>query len=1222
MRLLRIRAWLWLILLTPLLPGAWTQVSWAQSASVPLVPVEVITQNGFARLIFKWEGLTLAPRPPAYTVDIENGVLVLRFAQAYDVNLDLLIEQTEEFIALIRQDADKKTLRMALKDTLRIQSNIDDLDFAVDLIPLNYEGDPAPHASPRPAIDLELLVITAVKREVPSAAELRKLQVAAKPIPLDAPRLPVKVIRNDTRSRVIFQWPEAVGYDIVRQGNTVVANFNQLARPALTRLRVDPPRFVKTAEAVKRFGGLEVRIDVDPDTDFTHFRQDSDVVIDILAAGTNVHEEAITHKEPPTDEETVAHEEPGAHEEPDEHVVASADHKVDAGHASAEPGPFETIPPLPSFARAKPENPEAVQSTGEEVVAADHSVGPLPSELTPAFHEPDVAAEHPVSQADASDGQARAAAFTHVSEVQVDLIETDEGVEIAFPWGRDVAAAVFKRGDHLWVIFDAVAELDLSKFKRGSHYEVGDVADYSTSDLTFLRMELGPRTLVTVKAERHGWRLHVWETTIGTTQNIELVTDVSDPGQARIYADMPSANSVHHITDPEVGDDIVVVTALGPAQRMDSSRKFVDFVAMATSHGIAIQPIAEDLDVSNKYGIVSITKDSGLAVTGAISSVDVSSVDSSIQYEAPDALAGADPDPALMTGNEIPGFVDFVGWAGNPDTGYYATLAILNDELSKAPKRAQSMRRLDLARFYFAHNLLAETIGVLNSIEQAHPVFALRPQFVSLKGATQHRMHRNKLALETLSHGSVKSDPGAAIWRGMAMEELDFHKNARTELALGMKYEDRYPKAWRARFQLAETKAALGVRDLEDATIMWENIHLRDLSDEGRAEAYLVQGKMLREYGEPALALEFFRRVFPLTDGEMAHRSRYNEVTMLYDVGEMEADDAIDRLERLRYQWRGDDLELRTMRSLGEIYVDEERYRDALSAMRFGFKFKPQHPVSRDMRNTMSNVFETLFLDGKANTLKMTSAIALFYDFKELTPIGTKGDRMIRLLTERLVSIGLLDQAAELLEHQVRYRLKGTGRSQVAMRLALIQLRNKQPEKAFSAISSTRFAGLTPKLRGQRRLIEARSLADMGRHEHAIELLEDDITPEAETLRANIYWDADNWPETGRIYEELLEEDWGTDKDLTNEARTNVMRMSIAYALVDDKASLQRVRRKFGVKMMSSPDAQAFNIATGDLTLQGAAFRDVLRRVNSIDTFEAFMSDFKSRFGDDGTMVN
>ena len=154
------------------------------------------------------------------------------------------------------------------------------------------------------------------------------------------------------------------------------------------------------------------------------------------------------------------------------------------------------------------------------------------------------------------------------------------------------------------------------------------------------------------------------------------------------------------------------------------------------------------------------------------------------------------------------------------------------------------------------------------------------------------------------------------------------------------------------------------------------------------------------------------------------------------------------------------------------------------------------------------------------------------------------------------------------------------------------------------------------------RLIEARALSDMGRFNHAVELLEDDVSPEAELLRANIYWDADNWPETGRVYESILESKWGTDEALPNDARASVMRMAIAYALVDDKPALERIRRKFGVQMTASPDAQAFNIATGDLALRGVAFRDVLRRVNSIDTFESFMTDFKNRFGDDGSLLN
>ena len=68
--------------------------------------------------------------------------------------------------------------------------------------------------------------------------------------------------------------------------------------------------------------------------------------------------------------------------------------------------------------------------------------------------------------------------------------------------------------------------------------------------------------------------------------------------------------------------------------------------------------------------------------------------------------------------------------------------------------------------------------------------------------------------------------------------------------------------------------------------------------------------------------------------------------------------------------------------------------------------------------------------DGDA--MPAVEALGLFYDYRELTPIGRRGDEMIRRLTDRLVAVDLLDQAAELLQHQVDHRLQGAARAQVA----------------------------------------------------------------------------------------------------------------------------------------------------------------------------------------------
>ena len=63
----------------------------------------------------------------------------------------------------------------------------------------------------------------------------------------------------------------------------------------------------------------------------------------------------------------------------------------------------------------------------------------------------------------------------------------------------------------------------------------------------------------------------------------------------------------------------------------------------------------------------------------------------------------------------------------------------------------------------------------------------------------------------------------------------------------------------------------------------------------------------------------------------------------------------------------------------------------------------------------MNQVFRDLFLDGSANQMSEVSALALYYEFRELTPAGSDGDEMIRKLSDRLVAVDLLVQAAELL---------------------------------------------------------------------------------------------------------------------------------------------------------------------------------------------------------------
>src|SRR3546814_13655683 len=88
----------------------------------------------------------------------------------------------------------------------------------------------------------------------------------------------------------------------------------------------------------------------------------------------------------------------------------------------------------------------------------------------------------------------------------------------------------------------------------------------------------------------------------------------------------------------------------------------------------------------------------------------------------------------------------------------------------------------------------------------------------------------------------------------------------------------------------------------------------------------------------------------------------------------------------------------------------------------------------------MSDEFAKLFLDGGAQSLPPLTALALYYDYRELTPPGPEGDEIISKLADRLVSVDLLNRAAELIEHQITYRLRGDARAKAGARLAVVYL--------------------------------------------------------------------------------------------------------------------------------------------------------------------------------------
>jgi hypothetical protein len=223
---------------------------------------------------------------------------------------------------------------------------------------------------------------------------------------------------------------------------------------------------------------------------------------------------------------------------------------------------------------------------------------------------------------------------------------------------------------------------------------------------------------------------------------------------------------------------------------------------------------------------------------------------------------------------------------------------------------------------------------------------------------------------------------------------------------------------------------------------------------------------------------------------------------------------------------------------------------------------------------------------------------------------------MIRRLADRLVSVDLLDQAADLLQYQVDHRLQGAGRAQVATRLAVIYLMNRKPDRALATLGATRTADLSTELRNERLLLEARALSDQGRHDFALEVIANVDGREALRLRSDILWAAHRWRESAEQIEVMYGDRWKEWTPLTDVERSDILRAEIGFALGEDTLGLGRFREKYAAKMAGTPDARAFEIVSAPLGTSGAEFGDVAHAAASVDTLDGFLRDMKARYPD------
>ncbi len=765
------------------------------------------------------------------------------------------------------------------------------------------------------------------------------------------------------------------------------------------------------------------------------------------------------------------------------------------------------------------------------------------------------------------------------------------GVVLHFPWQTNVAAAAFKRNDSLWVVFDAPTIVRHSEIdpKVRLRLRLRTASQVANAKATVLQYRLTPGQWVGIEKSDSGWSVSVKDTEI--LPRVILSTQVSIESIAgssvAIPVDAPSA--VVSITDPQIGDTMLVAPIKMMAQGFARSAMLRGGELLQTAQGVAFVPL------SSRY--VLIQQEKSLLITDSAASISTGTASGFVRS---------------AVGNTTARLIDQHSWSFQDGRRFDEIDSALLYELSMAPAAQQQKKRWQIATFYVARGLPQRALGVLEAMARKDKQVELLPQFRAVRGVAALQARNFLTARDNLLDVSLDGVAEVWLWRARLHDAEGRSQAALEAFRRGSDVISYYDSEERAEFQLVAIRAAIAIGDGGTAQRELSLMQRADLTNAQRSEASYWRGRLAALQGHRPEALKLYRSVKAEDSRRSYAQAQLSATQLLVDSGSLKITPAIATLERLRYAWRGDMLELSMLDTLAKYYTQSRRFREALFAYRQAANYFVPSDRTRDATIAQDGLFRRLFLDGVADSLTPVQSLALFTDFRGLTPLGTDGDLMIRRLSERLVDVALYDRAAELLDHQVRYRLEGTAKAVVASRLAMVQILAGKPQEALDLIRFTRAIATSEDVLASRNRIEARALIDLGDYEAAEVITSNDGSAISQMLQADLSWKRKDWGQLVAATSNILNADTNGLTIAATDRRKHILRLAFAHNMLNDGKALQQLKDRFIGAMAGTDYEQAFNMLASGATLGPADIRALSKTLVSIDQLDSFRDIYRA----------
>ena len=621
--------------------------------------------GGYARLTLK-----LAEDVESEVITA-GSVVIVRFKRPVDISVDKLPDLVPDYVGAARRDPDGSAIRLSLQRRVSVNTMTAGERIFVDFLPDSWTGPP-------PSLPAEVIRELAARARAAERALRAQLAVAAAK---KKPPVRVRASVQPTFVRFVFEMPNGVNVSSVLNDQKLTLQFNSVLAFDLADAKVAAPPNIASISQRTDVDSSAVDITLIGEVDVHSFREEKNYVIDVAfqqvekpaEQQASPHASAASHAPAASPRRrrmprSSRGSRPGrgCRDHPWQ-AVEGADAAATAGAActghfgddcrasqdrdqawrgprgsAAAAGIREGAAGVRKQRRARLEH--AAQAAEKSAPVTDHAAPAVETahatEKMAAAPEATVAAEAPKAipaaqeghapaaeaPKDAAPGKAASAAAEAPKKAEpqaasVEARRDSDGLRVTFSFAAPTPAALFRRGDTVWLVFDKAGSIDVEAIRAKAGAIIGDVSRLPLEKGQAIRIRLNRPQMPSLESDgRTGgtdWTLTFADKVQASPLPLMVLRNITDRALANVSVPLANPGLLHRLVDPDAGDTLLVVTAPPPTRGFIKRQDFVELSLLESVHGVVVHPNSDDVTAEVGSDKVMLGRPGGLTLSPA-----------------------------------------------------------------------------------------------------------------------------------------------------------------------------------------------------------------------------------------------------------------------------------------------------------------------------------------------------------------------------------------------------------------------------------------------------------------------------------------------------------------------------------------------------------------------------------------------------------------------------